>query len=127
MLSLLDEAAGKIPCALERRPRQTDEKDAAGVVGDESGGSRGRVRIGDEAAYLARCTPRVRFDCGSAARAEPPVRNHEEGTMHDQPAPSEREQEEAHEGRQQEEESMRYPEHDDPAEQTRRAHEEGDD
>jgi hypothetical protein len=47
--------------------------------------------------------------------------------MHDQPAPTEREQEEAHEGRQQEEEAMRYPEHDDPAEQTRRAHEEGDD
>ena len=46
--------------------------------------------------------------------------------MHDQPAPTEREQEEAQKGRQQEEESMRYPEHDDPDEQRERAHEEGD-
>ena len=47
--------------------------------------------------------------------------------MHDQPEPTEREQEEAQTGRQQEEESMRYPEHHDPDEQTRRAHNEGDD
>jgi hypothetical protein len=53
--------------------------------------------------------------------------NHEEGTMHDQPAPTEHEQEEAQTSRQQEEESMRYPEHHDPDEQTRRAHNEGDD
>jgi hypothetical protein len=47
--------------------------------------------------------------------------------MHDQPAPTEDEQEAAHEGRQQEEESMRYPEHDKPDEQRDRAHKEGDD
>ena len=47
--------------------------------------------------------------------------------MHDQPAPTEREQEEAHEGRQQEEESMRYPEHHDPDEQSDRAHRERED
>ena len=46
--------------------------------------------------------------------------------MHDQPEATDDEQEQAHEGRQQEEESMRYPEHQDPEEQTRRAHEEGD-
>ena len=44
--------------------------------------------------------------------------------MHDNPRASEDEQEEAHEGRQQEEESMRYPEHDDPDEQRKRAHRE---
>jgi hypothetical protein len=46
--------------------------------------------------------------------------------MHDQPQPTEQEQEEAHEGRQQEEESMRYPGHDDPDEQQRRAHDDGE-
>jgi diacylglycerol kinase family enzyme len=46
----------------------------------------------------------------------------EGGAMHDNPRASDDEQEEAHEGRQQEEEAMRYPEHDDPDEQTERAH-----
>jgi hypothetical protein len=41
--------------------------------------------------------------------------------MHENPEPTEQEQEEAHEGRQQEEESMRYPEHHDPDEQRDRA------
>ncbi|HZR95947.1 MAG TPA: diacylglycerol kinase family protein [Gaiellaceae bacterium] len=48
------------------------------------------------------------------------------GTMHDQPKPTEEEQEQVHEGRQQEEEAMRYPEHQDPDLQRERAHEEGD-
>lgn len=43
--------------------------------------------------------------------------------MHDQPKPTEQEQEEAQTGRQQEEEGMRYPEHDDPDEQRERADE----
>ena len=47
--------------------------------------------------------------------------------MHDNPRASDDEQEEAHEGRQQEEEAMRYPEHDDPDEQTERAHRNSDD
>ena len=47
--------------------------------------------------------------------------------MHDQLQPTEDEQEDAQTGRQQEEESMRYPEHHDPEEQTERAHNEGDD
>lgn len=41
--------------------------------------------------------------------------------MHDNPRATDEEQELAHEGRQQEEESMRYPEHDDPDEQRDRA------
>jgi hypothetical protein len=43
--------------------------------------------------------------------------------MHENPEPTEREQEQASEGtRQQEEESMRYPEHHNPDEQRERAH-----
>jgi len=43
--------------------------------------------------------------------------------MHDNPQASDEEQEQAHEdGRQQEEESMRYPEHHDPDVQQERAH-----
>ena len=42
--------------------------------------------------------------------------------MHDNPRATDDEQEEAHEGRQQEEESMRYPEHHDPDVQQERAH-----
>jgi hypothetical protein len=42
--------------------------------------------------------------------------------VHDNPEPTEREQELAHEDdRQQDEEGMRYPEHHDPDEQRRRA------
>jgi hypothetical protein len=41
--------------------------------------------------------------------------------MHDNPRASGEEQEEAHEGRQQEEESMRYPEHDEPETERERA------
>jgi hypothetical protein len=44
--------------------------------------------------------------------------------MHDNPEATDHEQEEVHEGRQQEEESMRYPEHHDPDEQSDRAHRE---
>jgi diacylglycerol kinase family enzyme len=43
------------------------------------------------------------------------------GAVHDNPEATEGEQEQAQEGRQQEEESMRYPEHDDPDEQRKRA------
>jgi diacylglycerol kinase family enzyme len=46
------------------------------------------------------------------------------GRVHDNPEATEREQEEAQKGRQQEEESMRYPEHDDPDTQRERAHDE---
>ena len=47
--------------------------------------------------------------------------------MHDNPGASEREQEIAHEDRrQQDEEGMRYPEHQDPDEQRRRAHSDGE-
>jgi hypothetical protein len=42
--------------------------------------------------------------------------------MHDNPEATDREQEQAQEGRQQEEESMRYPEHDDPDTERERAH-----
>ena len=41
--------------------------------------------------------------------------------MHDNPEPTETEQELAQTERQQEEEGMRYPSHDDPDEQARRA------
>jgi len=47
--------------------------------------------------------------------------------MHDNPEASEHEQKQAQEGRQQEEESMRYPEHHDPDEQSRRAQREPED
>lgn len=47
--------------------------------------------------------------------------------MHDNPEPTEQEQEQVHQGRQQEEESMRYPEHHDPDEQSRRAQREPED
>ena len=46
--------------------------------------------------------------------------------MHDNPRASDEEQEQAHEGRQQEEESMRYPEHDDPDTERERAHHDGE-
>jgi diacylglycerol kinase family enzyme len=48
----------------------------------------------------------------------------EEASMHDNPEATDDEQEAAHEGRQQEEESMRYPEHHDPDEQSGRTHRE---
>jgi diacylglycerol kinase family enzyme len=51
--------------------------------------------------------------------AEDPTRR---DAMHDNPEPTEHEQEQAHEGRQQEEEAMRYPEHQDPDEERERAH-----
>jgi diacylglycerol kinase family enzyme len=51
----------------------------------------------------------------------------EGGAMHDNPRASDEEQEAAHEGRQQEEEKMRYPEHDDPDEERDRAHRDSDD
>jgi diacylglycerol kinase family enzyme len=51
--------------------------------------------------------------------AQDPTRRH---AMHDNPEATEHEQEQAHEGRQQEEESMRYPEHHDPDEERERAH-----
>ena len=41
--------------------------------------------------------------------------------MHENPEATESEQEQAQQGRQQEEESMRYPEHHDPDEQSDRA------
>ena len=48
--------------------------------------------------------------------------------MHENPEATEREQELANEGsRQQEEESMRYPEHHNPDEQTERAHKDSND
>ena len=46
--------------------------------------------------------------------------------MHDNPRATDDEQEQAHEGRQQEEEAMRYPEHQNPDEQRERAHDEGE-
>lgn len=55
--------------------------------------------------------------------AEDPTRR---DAMHDNPEPTEHEQEQAHEGRQQEEEAMRYPEHQDPDEQRDRAHRESE-
>jgi len=61
-----------------------------------------------------------------ALRVRIPERDAEDPTrrnaMHDNPEATEQEQEQAHEGRQQEEESMRYPEHHDPDEQRERAH-----
>ncbi len=53
-------------------------------------------------------------------------RRDEGGAMHDNPRASDEEQEQAHEGRQQEEESMRYPEHDDPDTERERAHNDGE-
>jgi hypothetical protein len=41
--------------------------------------------------------------------------------VHDNPEATEQEQEEAQKGRQQEEESMRYPSHDDPDEAAQRS------
>lgn len=41
--------------------------------------------------------------------------------MHENPEATDEEQEEAQTGRQQEEEAMRYPEHDDPDEQRERS------
>jgi hypothetical protein len=55
------------------------------------------------------------------AEREPPDPTRRD-TMHDNPEPTEHEQEQAHEGRQQEEEAMRYPEHQDPDEERKRAH-----
>ena len=55
--------------------------------------------------------------------AEDPTRR---DAMHDNPEPTEHEQEQAHEGRQQEEEAMRYPEHQDPDKQRERAHRESE-
>lgn len=46
--------------------------------------------------------------------------------MHDNPRATDEEQELAHEGRQQEEESMRYPEHHDPDAQREHAHREAE-
>jgi hypothetical protein len=48
-------------------------------------------------------------DVRAAARAVRPFREHQEGTMHDNPEATEEEQEQAQTGRQDEEESMRYP------------------
>jgi diacylglycerol kinase family enzyme len=56
--------------------------------------------------------------------AQDPTRRH---AMHDNPEATEQEQEQAHEGRQQEEESMRYPEHHDPDEERERAHRDSED
>jgi hypothetical protein len=42
--------------------------------------------------------------------------------VHDNPEATEQEQEEAQKGRQQEEDAMRYPSHDDPDEERDRAH-----
>jgi hypothetical protein len=48
------------------------------------------------------------------------------GAMHDNPRATDEEQELAQEGRQQEEESMRYPEHHDPDAQREHAHREAE-
>jgi diacylglycerol kinase family enzyme len=111
-------AAGVLPTAWEERSarRFTIELPAP------------RVRAAVDGEPVVLQTPLDLESLPRALRVLVPRQSSQEGdAMHDQPEPSEHEQEQAQEGRQQEEEAMRYPEHHDPDEQQRRAHDEGQD
>ena len=106
-------AEGVLPTAWQDRtaPKLTIELEAASV----------HAAIDGEPAVLE--TPLELESLAGALRVLMP---NEGATMHDQPEATDEEQEEAHSGRQQEEEKMRYPEHHDPDVQQERAHDEGD-
>ena len=112
-------AAGVLPRAWEERTAERFEI--------ELRSSSVRAAIDGEPAMLE--TP-LRFESRPGAlRVLVPATmqndRREGGAMHDNPRASEEEQEQAHEGRQQEEESMRYPEHDDPDTERERASNDG--
>jgi diacylglycerol kinase family enzyme len=111
-------AAGVLPTAWEERSARRFTIELPG----------GRVRAAVDGEPVVLETPLELESLQGALRVLVPRQSVKEGdAMHDQPEPTEHEQEEAQQGRQQEEESMRYPEHHDPDEQQRRAHNEGED
>ena len=114
-------AAGVLPTAWEQRTAETFRI--------ELPGAHVRAAVDGEPALFE--TPLELEIVPRALRLLVPERDTQEPTrrnaMHDNPEPTEHEQELAQEGRQQEEESMRYPEHHDPEEQTERAHREPED
>jgi diacylglycerol kinase family enzyme len=111
-------AGGILPTAWEERSGRRFTIDLPG----------GRVRAAVDGEPVVLETPLKLESLPGALRVLVPRESTKEGdAMHDQPEPTEHEQEQAHEGRQQEEEAMRYPEHQDPDEQQRRAHDEGED
>ena len=109
-------AAGVLPTAWEERTGTSFRLELAG----------GRVRAAVDGEPHAFEPPLEFESVPGALRVRVPDREAEDPTrrsaMHDNPEPTEQEQEQAHEGRQQEEEAMRYPEHHDPDEERERAH-----
>jgi diacylglycerol kinase family enzyme len=114
-------AAGVLPTAWERRTGPTFRIELPDA----------RIRAAVDGEPVLFDTPLELDLLPRALRLLIPERDAEATTrrtaMHDNPEPTEDEQEQAHEGRQQEEESMRYPEHHDPDEQSRRAQREPED
>ena len=112
----MDEAARQIPVARARRPGAPPEQHAARRVEAHCLRARLGVRVHAQAARIAVHVVVRSFQLGSAARAILPSidESHGEGIVSDQPEATEREQEEAAEGRQQEQESMAGAGHEDP-------------
>jgi hypothetical protein len=106
-------AAGWLPTAWEERTAQRFHIEVRSP----------RVRAAVDGEPLELAAPLELESLAGALRLVVPTKG---VAMHDNPEASDEEQEEAHTGRQQEEESMRYPEHHDPDEQRDRAHRDGD-
>jgi hypothetical protein len=122
VLALVHEAAGQVPPALVRRAGAARKQESSGVVGDERARTDARVCVLDVATRRALDLGAAvdGLDPCSADGAIPPrVQAHvgQDRAMHEQPEPTEREQEQVPE-RQQDEDAMRGPGHESPPEIT---------
>lgn len=114
-LVLVEEAAGQIPQTLPRIEGAPPEQDSSLLVATHGFGAGHRIRVADVAAGLAVDAVFELVDSLAADGTEAPSVEcaHEEETMHDQPEPTEAEQEQAPQ-RLEEEEAQRGTWEDNP-------------